>query len=120
MQVPMHLPDLAGEEGQEVKILIPVARPGQIHLSARLQYRAEQVRSNAYKTSIVLCLFHAFPRKSYIMFTYATPTHPSQPTYLNIPQHTPLQVTILKTPKVGWAGGKNGKAEVTLFSYPFG
>ena len=45
----MPLPDLAGEQVHLVKMLIPVARPGQVHLSARLHYHAGQVRWNAYK-----------------------------------------------------------------------
>ena len=45
----MRLPDLAGEEVHLVKMLIPLARPGQVHLSARLHYRADQVRWSLYK-----------------------------------------------------------------------
>ena len=45
----MRLPNLASEEGHMVKMLIPVARPGQIHLSARLHYHAGQVRQILYR-----------------------------------------------------------------------
>ena len=45
----MRLPDLAGEEVHMVKMLVPVAKPGQVHLSARLQYRAGQVSWSSHK-----------------------------------------------------------------------
>lgn len=49
LQVPMHLPDLASEEAHMVKMVLPVARAGQVHLSARLRYRAGQVRWTSCK-----------------------------------------------------------------------
>ena len=44
MQVPLQLPDLEREAGHTVQLLVPVSRPGQVHLTARLQYHTGQVR----------------------------------------------------------------------------
>ena len=44
VQVPLQLPDLEREAGHTVQLLVPVSRPGQVHLTARLQYHTGQVR----------------------------------------------------------------------------
>ncbi len=44
LQVPLQLPDLEGEAEHTVQLLVPVSRPGQVHLTARLQYHTHQVR----------------------------------------------------------------------------
>ena len=44
LQVPLQLPDLEGEAEHIVQLLVPVSRPGQVHLTARLRYHTHQVR----------------------------------------------------------------------------
>ena len=44
MQVPLRLPNLASGEGHTVQLLVPVTRPGQVRMTARLLYRTDQVR----------------------------------------------------------------------------
>ncbi|KAL0042524.1 hypothetical protein WJX79_002345 [Trebouxia sp. C0005] len=98
LQVPLQLPDLEREAEHTVQLLVPVSRPGQVHLTARLQYHTDQespeVCQQLAGLEVVVeqpftldCQFTAPPRVQSIMppqpepsqFLAPTAGHPGNP-----------------------------------------
>lgn len=85
LKVPLQLPDLEREAGHTVQLLVPVSRPGQVHLTARLQYHTGQESTEVCEQLAGLevvveqpftldCQFSAPPRVQSIMPPQAEPS----------------------------------------------
>ncbi|DBA90115.1 TPA: hypothetical protein ACH3X1_003431 [Trebouxia sp. C0004] len=85
LQVPLQLPDLEQKGSHTVQLLVPVSRPGQVHVTARLQYNTDQespeVCQQLAGLEVVVeqpfaldCQFSAPPRVQSIMPPQAEPS----------------------------------------------